>query len=375
MPTVSIVLPTYNGSQYIRESLDSIIGQTCADWELLIVDDCSSDHTLEIAQEYASRDARITVIHNEVNRKLPSALNIGFAHARGKYLTWTSDDNRYLPESLTVMAEYLDNSDAPMVCAGEHAMDAAGNVRSEIIRIYKDEEICLHNMVGACFLYRREVLDSIGNYDTELFGAEDYDYWLRVKQKYGRIARIDKILYEYRFHGDSLSFSQKDDVLSVLIKLRRKHWKFLFENIKVKEDLLCSFYYELMETYSEQDKNMRKAVLSALPDLNNDRIGLKGKYIVLGAGEYGEKALQILNEDLVYFADNDPDKVGMQKNGKIILSFNEMISMSDQFDIMIAVHYYKVPQLLRQLSESGIRRYCTIQAYMAERGKGIAWKN
>ena len=126
MPTVSIVLPTYNGSQYIRESLDSIIKQTCTDWELLIVDDCSSDHTLEIAREYASRDARITVIHNEVNRKLPSALNIGFAHAKGKYLTWTSDDNRYLPEALSVMAEYLDNSDAPMVCAGEHAMDAAG---------------------------------------------------------------------------------------------------------------------------------------------------------------------------------------------------------------------------------------------------------
>ena len=120
---------------------------------------------------------------------------------------------------------------------------------------------------------------------------------------------------------------------------------------------------------------MRKAVLSVLPDLNNDRTGPKGKYIVLGAGEYGEKAQQILNEDLVYFADNDPDKAGKQKNGKTILSFNEMISMSDQFDIMIAVYYYKVPQLLRQLSESGIRRYCTIQAYMAERGRGIAWKN
>lgn len=373
MPTVSIVLPTYNGSQYIRQSLASIIGQTYTDWELIIVDDCSTDHTLEIAHEYECRDSRITVIHNEINRKLPEALNIGFHYSKGKYLTWTSDDNMYLPEALAVMVKYLDESDTPMVCAGEYIVDEFGQVRPEIIRRYEDCELYLHNIIGACFLYRREVWDIIGTYDTDLFGAEDYDYWLRIKKKYGKIERINNILYKYRSHRDSLSFSKKDAILSVLIKLRRKHIDFLLDNLKEKEDLLRSFYYELLETNSIQEADIREKIFDYLPDLKNDRVSTAGKYIVFGAGEYGEKAFRILNEDMYSFADNNPDKVGAQKNGKKILSFEEMVSLAGQFNIMIAVYYDKVPQLFHQLSENGIHQYCTLQTYMAEYGDGIAW--
>ncbi len=78
MPKVSIVLPTYNGEKYIRESVESIINQSFTDWELIIVDDCSTDHTAMIVDQYASEDFRIKVIHNKKNQKLPQSLNIGF---------------------------------------------------------------------------------------------------------------------------------------------------------------------------------------------------------------------------------------------------------------------------------------------------------
>lgn len=68
MPKVSIVLPSYNGERYIRESIESVIKQTFTDWELIIVDDCSTDSTLHIAEEYAGWEERIRVIHNEENR-------------------------------------------------------------------------------------------------------------------------------------------------------------------------------------------------------------------------------------------------------------------------------------------------------------------
>lgn len=124
MPKVSIVLPTYNGDKWLKESIDSVINQSFCDWELIIVDDCSTDDTLSIANKYSSMDKRIHVIHNEVNKKLPASLNIGFRRAEGKYLTWTSDDNMYVSDALEKMVDFLDkNSQYMMVCTAMRDID------------------------------------------------------------------------------------------------------------------------------------------------------------------------------------------------------------------------------------------------------------
>ena len=91
---ISIVLPVYNGEQYIDKAVESIIGQTYKNWELILVNDCSTDHTLEILEEYAGKDVRIRIINNTHNLKLPASLNVGFENAKGRYLTWTSDDRQ-----------------------------------------------------------------------------------------------------------------------------------------------------------------------------------------------------------------------------------------------------------------------------------------
>lgn len=75
---ISIVLPTYNGSRFLRDSIESVVSQTYEHWELIIVNDCSTDNTLKIAKEYEERDSRIRVISNNINKKLPASLNIGF---------------------------------------------------------------------------------------------------------------------------------------------------------------------------------------------------------------------------------------------------------------------------------------------------------
>lgn len=91
MAVVSIVMPVYNGEKYLRQSIASVVNQTFKDWNLIIVDDCSTDSSPEIMNEYAKADDRIQVIHNEVNSKIPASLNNGFEEAAGRYFTWTSD--------------------------------------------------------------------------------------------------------------------------------------------------------------------------------------------------------------------------------------------------------------------------------------------
>src|SRR5690606_22425727 len=108
-PFVSIVLPTYNGARYLAQSIESCINQTYTQWELIIVDDASTDDTPAIISHYVQLDSRIRTVRHSTNRKLPAALNTGFDMARGEYFTWTSDDNYYRPEALGVMVAFLES--------------------------------------------------------------------------------------------------------------------------------------------------------------------------------------------------------------------------------------------------------------------------
>jgi glycosyltransferase involved in cell wall biosynthesis len=204
-PLVSIVLPTYNGSRYLREAIESCRSQTYQNWELILVDDCSTDTTPDIIAEYSRRDPRIRGIRHETNKKLPHALNTGHAAACGEYLTWTSDDNRFLPAAIEEMAQFLDqHSSVALVYADCVLIDENG----KYLRDFPAQPASRLAYVDtlACFLYRRTMYETLGGYDADLFLAEDYEYWLRAYRRF-ELAPLHKTLYEYRWHPQSLTKS------------------------------------------------------------------------------------------------------------------------------------------------------------------------
>lgn len=221
---VSIVLPTYNGEKYIKEAVESVLSQTYQEWELIIVDDCSTDNTFHILEILQERDKRIRVIHNEQNKKLPASLNIGFAEASGEYLTWTSDDNKFESNALEVMLAVLQKeSDIDIVYAYYDLINADGKVisdqqhrerleKGDINQIMENTEDGIENWVGACFLYRREVQERLGGYDETLFLAEDFDFWLRAL-RYFQYKQIRQILYQYRYHPASLTSVRHQEIM------------------------------------------------------------------------------------------------------------------------------------------------------------------
>lgn len=228
---ISIVLPVYNGERYLEEALKSVIRQTYVNFELIVVDDCSTDRTSDIVKNYMEKDERIRYIRNVVNLKLPKTLNIGFANASGYYLTWTSDDNRYKENALEVMAKYLDDHiDVDMVYANYSEIDLEGNVTRKRY-LESPEGIVYKNVVGACFLYRCEVAKAVGEYDTNLFLAEDYDYWIRIS-KVGKIAHIIDDLYFYRKHEASLTSNRYDMAVTQTFRVLEKHFLYLYSFMK-----------------------------------------------------------------------------------------------------------------------------------------------
>lgn len=216
---VSIVLPTYNGSRFIRQSVDSVLGQTYRNLQLIVVDDRSSDDTAGIVDGYAAADDRVTVIHNSRNLKLPRSLNAGFAAATGEYLTWTSDDNWYEPTAIERMAEYLDgHPDVGMAVADFRKLQDDEVLVSDI-RVEPPDLV--RSAIGACFLYRSSVAAEVGEYNPDCFLAEDYEYWLRMGlvTKFGKIGEV---LYNYRVHPNSLSGSRMAEIVTAHTRVKER---------------------------------------------------------------------------------------------------------------------------------------------------------
>jgi glycosyltransferase involved in cell wall biosynthesis len=228
---VSVILPAFNGARLLGEALDSILAQTYSNLEVIAINDGSTDETGAILDEYARRDSRIQVIHQE-NRKIPRTLSRGFRAARGEFLTWTSVDNRLAPDFLEQMVSCLRRRpDWDMVYANLDIIGEDGRPLrqspwyrnyqrppgSEHIHLPEDPSelnVWPNNYVGGAFLYRDRVAWLLGDYSSLRFTTEDYDYWMRVNALLNlRHADFLKPVYEYRFHRQSLT--HRDEELGI----------------------------------------------------------------------------------------------------------------------------------------------------------------
>lgn len=357
MPKVSIVLPTYNGEKYIKESIESILSQTLTDWELIIVNDCSKDTTASIISEYASEDDRIKIITNEQNQKLPESLNIGFRQACGEYLTWTSDDNMYKPQALKTMADYLDsNQECPMVCTAMDVIDADG-VYLYTMTDYSDEKMLYTNCVGACFMYRYEVMKKIGDYDNDKFLVEDYNYWLRIFFNYGKIDFIDKNIYKYRIHEQSLTKQRKLQISMQLMKMRKQYLDNIINMCNNEKYILCSIYCDFMLEEC-LDNVSRNKLIKAVPEVNAICEGVPSEQIVIyGAGNIGKKAYALYKDSVLYYADQNPLLYGKKINGVEVILPDKISEIQSKFDIVIALSTDKIYSAIKQLEKYNVKKY------------------
>lgn len=210
-PQVSIVLPTYSRADLLPGAIDSVLAQTFTDWELIIVDDCSTDETPDVIARYESLDPRIRSIRNDPNKKLPASLNIGMDAASGAYLTWTSDDNFYRPRALQRMVEELD-ADPELGVVYADCMLIDDDLKEKgIAEVAEPEVLLLWNCVRGCFMYRREVHELLKGYDVNRFLVEDWDFWLRASMHF-KLKPIREDLYLYRMHERSLTATRLQDI-------------------------------------------------------------------------------------------------------------------------------------------------------------------
>lgn len=242
---VSIVLPVYNGERFLKDSITSILKQTYKNIELIIVNDCSTDNSLNIIEEFSKNDDRISVINNDTNKKLPASLNIGFESCSGEYLTWTSDDNKYLPTAIETLVNCLEKNNADLVFSRCEIINDDNDIIGMTSLVNSLDAIYYENIVLASFLYKREVHEKLNGYDTSKFLVEDYDFWIRAYKLFS-FNYIDTPLYQIRFHNNNLGNKYLEDVKLRKIQLLKDNIEYV-----ASENTLNKIYEEISKCYYE----------------------------------------------------------------------------------------------------------------------------
>lgn len=213
---VSVVMPVYNGAQYLQEAIDSILNQTFKDFELIIIDDGSSDDSLKIIQMNADKDKRIIFITNEQNSGICVTLNKGLDIARGKYIVRMDCDDISELNRIEKQVCFMDEHPEIGVL-GSKIRVFGENVNPYIFDFDEDWKLCIADMIFAtcmahpAVIVRSEIIQKHKlRYDDRFRGMEDYYMWWQIS-KYAKISNIQEALLNYRKHSNQVTRKKNND--------------------------------------------------------------------------------------------------------------------------------------------------------------------
>ncbi|MEA5567048.1 glycosyltransferase family 2 protein [Anabaena sp. UHCC 0399] len=224
MPRVSVVIPAYNAMVYLPKTVDSVLKQTFTDFEVLIINDGSSDHILEWAT--GLQDPRVKVISQE-NQGLPGARNTGIIHAQGEYIAFLDADDLWAPTKLEKQVHCLDNKlTVGLVYTWTVLIDGQDNPTGRIFASHPEGNVWQQLMEtnemcnGSSSMVRRCCFDTVGLFDRSLKSAEDLDMWLRLSARYP-FAVVKEPLTFYRQHSNSMSKNRERMIGSLRIVIEK----------------------------------------------------------------------------------------------------------------------------------------------------------
>lgn len=211
-PLVTVLLPAYNAGPYLREAVDSVLAQTFKDFELLVINDGSTDNTAEILASYD--DPRMVVVHQQ-NMGLIKTLNKGLGLAKGKWIARFDADDVCYPERLQLQVDFLQqHPDYVLISSEADYMDEHGNyIFTYYFRNYEDDDIKAYNFYmcpvihSAATFLKQAVIDA-GGYDDHAITFEDHMLWRKLGA-YGKIMNMRQSLIKVRFNADSVTIDEK----------------------------------------------------------------------------------------------------------------------------------------------------------------------
>lgn len=273
MPKISVIIPCYNQGRYISQTLRSILEQTYADWECIIINDGSTDNSGEIAGKWCEKDSRFKLIE-KTNGGRSVARNIGIEVARGDFIQLLDSDDLLIKEKFAIsMSEYENDKTLNLILSNFQILDDKAqkllppfcilrpelfNYRSILLEWDKDFNIPIH-----CPLIKKDLLERF-SFNQELAGPEDWLMWIHIFSQKVNFKYIDQPLAIYRFHANN-TFSND---LHMGEQLRKAH-KYIFENLLTDEDRI-PFHNRTLERWEHESQKVK-----GLRDSTSFKLGSK----------------------------------------------------------------------------------------------------
>jgi len=209
IPAVSVIIPTYNRGWILREAIDSVLAQDFTDYEMLVVDDGSTDDTGEILDSYG----RDLIVLRQDNQGVSAARNRGIAESRSQLIAFLDSDDRWLPRKLTRQVAFFQSNPAAQICQTEETWVRNG-VRVNPKKRHKklsgmifEPSLALCLVSPSAVMIRKNLFDAVGVFDEQMPACEDYDLWLRVSRRYPVFLIDEPLIIKRGGHADQLSIT------------------------------------------------------------------------------------------------------------------------------------------------------------------------
>ena len=234
LPKVSVLMPNYNAWKYISEAIQSILNQTFTDFEFIIIDDCSTDNSWEIIQEFAKKDTRIIPIKNEKNIHIAKTRNIALAKARGEFIAFLDSDDVAEKDRLELQLDFIERNPNIDLCGSNMLIiDSNWNINWE--KKYPETDLECKNSIWFknpfwqnTMIIKRKCFLEVGFYDDDFRNAEDLDMWVRMWQKY-KFYNIQRNLVRYRIFWWNSILKQQKLMIKNTLRVRKKALKLWYK--------------------------------------------------------------------------------------------------------------------------------------------------
>lgn len=236
LPSISVILPVYNGEKYLESALNSIIRQSFGNFELIIIDDGSTDGSLSILKKFQKLDSRIRLVSRE-NKNLVSTLNESIELARGDWIARMDQDDIALDHRFESQLNWLNITGAD-ICGSW--VQVFGGEDTRILRFPESHpaislDLLFKNPIAHPTAMMRTHLARRLKYDKNCEGAEDYDFWVRAFLYGAKFTNLPKVLLRYRRHSSQISTASKVKQAFVSDSIRRKYWQQLILKSQIND--------------------------------------------------------------------------------------------------------------------------------------------
>jgi len=252
MPTVSVIIPTYNRALKLKEAIQSVLDQTYTDYEVIVVDDGSVDNTREVVNELKQHSDKLVYVYQE-NRGRSAARNYGISLAKGDYIAFLDSDDRFLPEKLSVQVKALENNGdfamaySTLIFMGENGaiLGSSDKARTRLSGWIYPELLFIKGaiIITSGVMVRASVLSEIGGFDEEMHICEDLDLWRRIAKRY-KVLQIEQPLSIYAYR-----LNDQPDVLENVKARSFYYQKAIAEDPALEKSIQSKLFLEMYSQY------------------------------------------------------------------------------------------------------------------------------